>query len=399
MLLKNCRFIVTQNKDREILEGQDVLIENNVIKGIGKNLKTKDKQIIDCSDKIVMPGLINCHTHLGMHFLRGIADDMELDEWLNRHILPAESKLSEKDIYEGTKQAVKECLSFGTTTVCEMYYPVDPVIKAIKESGIRAVITPTVGNKIKYYGLKEAKQRIKVAKRKSSELVKFGIGPHSVYACDKELLKKCAEYDGIKHIHLAETRKERVDLFKKEKLLPVEYLNSIGFLNEKTILVHCIWLTKGELRNIAKSKTKIAHCPTSNMKLASGGVMPLTEMQEYGITVSLGTDSSTSNNSLDMFREMRTCALLHKQHRWDPKAANAQEVLDMATVNAAKVLGIEKLGSIQPGYKADIITLSIDNNLQPAKKERIISHLVYSCVGFNVTDVIVNGVIKKTQPS
>lgn len=385
MLLKNCKFIITQNEKREVLENKDVMIEAGVIKKIGSKLNIKTEKAIDCSEKIIMPGLINCHTHLGMSSLRGLADDMELDEWLNKHILPAEHKLKHKEIYEGAVQGIKESLRFGTTTVCEMYHPIEPVIKAIKEMKIRAVVTPTIGDKIKYLSLKEA------LSHKDSGLVKFGIAPHSVYACSGKLLKKCAEYKGIKHIHLAETRKERVDLYNKTKMLPAEYLDKLGLLDERTVLAHCIWLTKGELRLIANKKAKVAHCPSSNMKLASGGVMPLMEMWEYGITVGLGTDSSVSNNSLDLFREMRTCALLHKQHRWDPKAANAQKVLDMATIDGAKVLGIENLGRIQEGWKADVITLNPDINLQPFKKERIVSHLVYSATGFNVQDVIVDG--------
>ncbi len=396
ILLRNCRFIVTQNEKREILENCDIFIDQGIISKIGKNLKVPGKLIkINCSDKIVMPGLINSHTHLGMTSLRGIADDLELDDWLDKHILPAEKKMSEKDIYQGTLQGCTESLRFGTTTVCEMYYPIDSVFKAIVKSGIRSVITPTIGDNIKYYDVQEAEKKIselsKSLNLNQSKRISFGIAPHSVYACSEKLLRKCSEYPGIKHIHLAETRKERVDLYNKTKLLPANYLDSLSLLDEKTVLAHSIWLTKSELRLIAEKKAKVAHCPASNMKLASGGVIALIEMQEYGIIVGLGTDSSVSNNSLDMFREMRVCALLHKQHRWDPKSANAQKVLDMATINGAKVLGIEKLGSIQEGWKADIITLNLDINLQPAKKERIISHIVYSASGFNVDTVIVDG--------
>jgi 5-methylthioadenosine/S-adenosylhomocysteine deaminase len=175
-------------------------------------------------------------------------------------------------------------------------------------------------------------------------------------------------------------------------MLPVEYLDHIGFLGPDVLIAHAVWLTKRELDILAKRNVKVVHCPQSNMKLAGGGVMPLREMRERGITVALGTDSAASNNSLDMFREMHTCALLHKHHYWDPTAAAAQDVLDMATVQGAKVLGNDRIGSIEEGKLADVITLdATELNLQPLKKERIISHLVYAANGCNVAEVIVDG--------
>lgn len=409
MLLKNCRFVVTQNQKREILENCDILIENNKIKKIGKNLtpKLKDKTI-DCSNKIVMPGLINTHTHIGMHSLRGICDDEELPNWLDK-VVAAEKKFTAKQIEQNAKQACTEMLLSGTTTFVEMYTPLAPVLAAIKKQQIRAVLCPVIygflGNVKKQ--LADAKEMIEKFSSslvssslslKSSSLISFGLGAHSIYTCDEETLVAIKKYAQSRKIltpiHLAETRKERFDCFDKHKKLPAEYLASIGFLDKNTLLVHSIWLTKGEIRVIAQHHSTVSHCPVSNMKLSSGGVTPLMEMFEENVFVGLGTDSVASNNSMDMFKEMMICGLLHKQHRWDPKAAPVQKLLDMSTIDGARAIGMEKeIGSLEVGKKADIISLEIGVAQWPLTKENVLSHLVYATNGSAVSDVIVDGKI------
>lgn len=394
IILKNCKFVITQNVDREILENQDLEIEDNKIKNIGKNLKSKKSKTIYCSNKIVMPGLINTHTHIGMHSLRGICDDEELLAWLDK-IVVAEKKFTPKQIEENTTHACKEMLLSGTTTFVEMYTPLEPVIAGVKKQQIRAILCPVI-----YGFLGNAKEQLVVAKNLidhfSHPLIQLGLGAHSIYTCDEQTLKDIKYYAHRKNlltpIHLAETRKERFDCFDKHKKLPVEYLASIGFLNEKTLLVHSIWLTKGEVRIIAQHKSAVAHCPVSNMKLSSGGVTPLMEMFEENVSVGLGTDSVASNNSMDMFKEMMICGLLHKQHRWDPKAAPVQKLLDMATIEGAKAIAMEKdIGSLEIGKKADIVCLDIAENHWPLSKENVLSHLVYATNGAAVCDVIVDG--------
>ncbi len=392
MLFKNCRFVVTQNEKREILEHVDIEIEGNIIKKIGKNLKAK--KTLDCSDKIVMPGLINTHTHVGMHSLRGICDDEELPAWLDK-VIAAEKKFTAKQIQQNAEQACKEMLLSGTTTFVEMYTPIEPILAGVKKHSIRAVLCPVI-----YGFLGNVKEQLATAKKLidgfSHPLISLGLGAHSIYTCDEQTLKDIKYYAHRKNlltpIHLAETRKERFDCFDKHKKLPAEYLASLGFLNEKTLLVHSIWLTKGEVRIIAQHKSAVSHCPVSNMKLSSGGVTPLMEMFEENVIVGLGTDSVASNNSMDMFKEMMICGLLHKQHRWDPKAAPVQKLLDMVTIDGAAAIGMRhEIGSLEVGKKADIICLDVAENHWPLSKENVLSHLVYSTSGRSVCNVVVDG--------
>jgi 5-methylthioadenosine/S-adenosylhomocysteine deaminase len=391
-MIISCKYLITQNKKREILEDIDVLIKENKILQIGKNLHKQHptENILDCKDRIVMPGLVNAHTHLGMSGMRGYSDDKELAQWL-KEIIAAEHTRSQKEIDREAILGVREALRTGTTTICDMYDPAQSAIKAAK-IGIRLVNTPsffTAHRKL------SAEDIPKMLEKKVPSTITQGLGPHSIYGTDEKFLREIREYATkhamLIHIHVAETRKERVECKQKTGMLPVQYLEHIGFLGPDVLMAHSVWLTKGELDSIAKRNVKIVHCPQSNMKLAGGGVMPLREMHERNIIVALGTDSTASNNSLDMFREMHTCALLHKHHYWDPTIADAQTVLDMATINGAIALDINA-GSIEPGKLADIITIDITHeNLQPVKKERLVSHLIYAANGMNVAEVIVDG--------
>lgn len=398
IILKNCRFVVTQNNKREILEDIDIEIQNKKIKKIGKNIKSKNAgknpEIIDCSNKIILPGLINMHTHIGMHSLRGICDDEELPKWLEK-VVTAEKKFSPKQIQENAEAACREMLLSGTTTFVEMYTPLEPVLAGVQQYQIRAILCPVI-----FGFLGDVKTQLESAKKLigqfSSSLITIGLGAHSIYTCNKETLIAIKEYAKTKKlltpIHIAETRKERFDCFDKHKKLPVEYLAEIGYLDQRTLLVHSIWLTKGEVRVIAQHGAAVAHCPVSNMKLSSGGVTPLMEMFEDGVVVGLGTDSVASNNTMDMFKEMMICGLLHKHHRWDPKTAPVQKLLDMATLDGAQALGMEKeIGSLEEGKKADIITVGIGANHWPASKETVVSHLIYATNGNSVADVFVDG--------
>ncbi len=395
IVLKNCRFVVTQNKDREILEHVDIQIEKNKIKKIGKNISLKkNERYIDCSNKIILPGLINIHTHIGMHSLRGICDDEELPTWLAK-VVAAEKKFSAKDIEDNAAHACEEMLCSGTTTFIEMYMPIEPVLKAVQRYKIRAVLCPVI------YGLLGNVQKQLTAAKKvidgfSHPLITLGIAGHSIYACDKETLMAIKSYAKTKNlltpIHIAETRKERFDCFDKHQKLPAEYLAGIGFLDRRTLLVHSIWLTKGEVRIIAQHHATVAHCPVSNMKLSSGGVTPLMEMFEEHVVVGLGTDSVASNNNMDMFKEMMIAGLLHKHHRWDPRAIPVQKLLDMATIDGAKAICMEKdIGSLEEGKKADIITIAIGSNHWPLQKENVLSHLVYATNGKCVEVALVDG--------
>ena len=400
MIIKKCAYIITQNKNREIFENCDILIEKNIIKKIGKNLKVNNaKEIISGKNKIIMPGLVNTHTHIGMHSLRGICDDEELPKWLEL-VVKAEKKFSFEDIQHNAEHACKEMLRFGTTTFCEMYQPVEPIIEGVKKFQIRAVLCPVLYDFMGTINKQfiAAKKIIEKSELENSELLKIGLGFHSVYACSKEMLKKAKQYAQEKNlltpIHIAETRKERFDVQDKHQKLPLEYLENLQVLDKNMLLVHGIWMTKGEVRMIGKHNAKVSHCPVSNMKLASGGTTPLMEMFEAGIKVGLGTDSVASNNNMDMFEEMKITGLLHKYHRWDPSIITNQKIIDLATIDGAACLNMEKeIGSLEEGKKADIIAINIGLHMKPINKQSVMSHIVYSANGNDIVDVIVDGKI------
>lgn len=388
MLLKNCKYIVTQNSDRRVLEGYDVLIEDGKIVEISENISGEG---IDCSGKIVMPGLINTHTHNGMHLLKGVCDDEQLHDWLNI-VLPKEGALSEEDFVRAAEMSCEEMLLGGTTCFAEMYAPIEATRDAALKYGIRCVLFPAMQDQLSIggYSIEEAEKFL----GEGTDLISYGVYVHSIYGSSLEQVKGAIElakkHDVVKAMHVAETRKERFDCQKAHGKLPVEYLEEIGFLDKDTLLVHAVWLTKGELRILADKGVNISHCPVSNMKLASGGVMPLPEMQEYGVNVSLGTDGVVSNNNLDMFEEMKVSGLLHKHHRWDARCNPVQKILDMATINGAKALGLDKhIGSIEIGKDADIIALEISPRITPINN--IISSIIYSAQSGDVTDVWVKG--------
>ncbi|MBI4738842.1 amidohydrolase [Candidatus Woesearchaeota archaeon] len=389
MILRNCRYLITQNAKRDIFEHMDIEIQDNTIKRIGKNIATKSSDnsgVIDCSERIVMPGLVNTHTHLGMHSLRGICDDAELHDWLSI-VTKAEDSLSEDDVHDNTVDGLVEALRFGTTTIYDSFKYPRARARAFEKMGARGLISASVYNK---KDLKAAEQFISTIR---SPLLRPAIAAHSIYKTEESVLRGVIAVSEdkkiLRRIHVGETRKERFDIQQQTEKLPIEYLESIGFLDPKALLVHCIWITKGEIGLIGHAGAKVSHNPISNMKLASGGVMPLVEMLHENVIVGLGTDSVASNNNLDLFEEIKLTPLLHKQHRWDPKVITPQQALDMATVNGAACLGLPDVGSIEAGKKADIVTLDIGKHMKPINN--LLSNIVYCANGNDVNDVIIDG--------
>ena len=394
ILIKNA-WIVTQNEKREILQG-NIYIEESKIVEIG-DVNEEAEYVLNASGKIVMPGLINTHTHVGMTDMRGMADDVNLEEFLMK-MWKEEAKRGREDIYKGAKLGIKEMLRTGTTAFVDMYSDEDAIAKAAKELGIRAFlgwavvdedITTQEGNP-----LTNAENFIK--EFRNEELITPLIAPHAVYTCNEETLLKAKEiaekYDTLITMHISETRKEVYEHRKRTGMRPVEWLEKIEFLNSKLIAAHLVWLTLHEIKILAKNGVKASHNPTSNMKLGNGGSMPLPEMLDNGILITLGTDSTVSNNNLDMFEAMKFAALLHKNERWDASITNAQEILDFATINAAKALGLNA-GSIEEGRLADLVILNPEPNGLPLRKDTIVSNIVYSLNGLNVEHTIVNGKI------
>jgi 5-methylthioadenosine/S-adenosylhomocysteine deaminase len=401
IVLKNCKFIVTQDKNREILENLDILIEDNVIKQIGHDLS--GEIIINAKNRIVMPGLINLHTHSPMQFLRGSADDLPLKQWLEEKIWPSEAKLNKKIVKNSTKNSIKEMIYSGTTAFNDMYFFQDISADLAKKIGIRMYLGEGILD-FQSPSSKNPQETIKktiiyLNKHKDNDLIKIVFAPHSIYTCSKDILKevkKLADENNLLiHIHLSETKKEVEDSIEKYKLSPVEFLDSINFLGENVIAAHCCHLSDKDIEILAKNKVNIAYCPTSNMKLASG-VLPYKKLKVSKINIGLGTDSSVSNNNLDMFEEMKIASLLQKINELDPALLNAQEALDIATINGSIALKLNS-GSIEIGKLADIILLDSKNILlQPLTKETLISNIIYSANGSCVKEVIINGkVIKK----
>ncbi len=398
ILIKNGN-IVTQNKKREVFLKTDLLIENDRIKEIKKNIREKAKKIIDADGKVVLPGLINTHTHLAMTLLRGYADDLSLEEWWFKKIYPAEKKFKRKDVYLGSLLGLLELIKSGTTFFVDFYYFEDEVAKAVKEAKIRANLGIGILD-FKTFAFKNVEEILKEAERiikeRRNELIDFSLAPHmfqttsiETYQKAKELAKK---YELILQTHLSETEAEVKYSLRKYKKRPVEVLKERKILDEKTLLIHCCHLNKKEIEILAEKKANVSHCPISNLKLVSG-IMPLKEMLEKKIIVGLGTDGPCSNNTLDLFQEMKFCSLIHKIKNNNPEFPSAQQVLDLSTINGAKILDKEnEIGSLEVGKKADLIILNFKQpHLQPYYN--IVSHLIYSAKGSDVETVIVNGKI------
>ncbi len=398
ILLKNCSFIITQNKSRDILRNYDILIENGKIEEIKKDIKISsiDYEVVDCKNKIVLPSFINAHTHSSMTLLRGYKDDLELHSWLNE-VWKVEAKLRDKHFYIGTKFACLEMIKSGISCFLDMYFGMENVYQATEEAKIRGFLgygMIDLDNPEKRENeLKETKKFINFCLNKNNPLIKPVVSPHAIYTCSTDLLLQAKELARERNllytIHLSETRKEVYDCYKKYKKRPVEYLSELNLLDENFVGFHSVWLTKGEISILGKYKAKVVHCPTSNMKLATGGSFPFREMKEHNILIGLGTDGACSNNSLNMLNEMKMACLLQKWFRWNASEISAQEALDMATINGAKILGINS-GSIEEGKDADLVLLDKTHfSLLPS--QNLISNIVFSCSREAISDLIVNG--------
>ena len=391
------------------MDPQDTLIKNGAVAVSADRIVevgTEDAlsasyqaaKIIDARGGIIMPGLVNTHTHAAMTCFRGLADDLPLMTWLHDYIFPAEAKLTFDIVYQGTRLACSEMILSGTTTFCDMYLFEEAVAQAVKEAGMRAVVgeviydfpSPNYGPVED--GLKYTEALIE--KWRDDPLITIAVEPHSAYVCSPDLLQKAraiADRNDVPIvIHLSETEREVVQIREKYGRTPVAHLAEIGFLCPNLIADHCVALTAKDTALLKDFDVKIAHNPESNMKLASG-VAPIPELLRQGITVGIGTDGCASNNNLDLFQEMDTAAKLHKVHTLDPTVMDARTVVSMATIDGARVLGMgDIIGSLEAGKKADIIIIDIRSpHLMPMYN--IYSHLVYAVTGSDVVTSVVNG--------
>lgn len=398
ILIKRGTVVPCDGK-RVVLESTDVLVEDGRIAQIGEVKKKADVEI-DARGKVVLPGLVNAHTHLAMVLFRGVADDMELMEWLEKKIWPMELHLSAEHVYWGALLGCLEMIKSGTTCFADQYFFMDRVAKAVEEAGIRGVLS---------YGIIELgdSERRKSEIRKGVELVKnfhrrgngrilTMFGPHAPYTCSRECLAEvkelAAKYQVGIHIHLSESEGDIQSTLEFQGERPIKLLDQIGFLGPEVLAAHCVRVNEEEIEILRRRDVKIAHNPVSNLKLASG-IAPVAQYLKRGVTVGIGTDGAASNNNLDMFEEMKICSLIAKIRENDPTVVNVWDVLEMATIGGARALGLEKeIGSLEVGKKADIILVDMRSpHLTP--RHNVVSHLVYAASGADVTDVICDGKI------
>lgn len=390
-------WIVTQDPNRNILKG-DVVIENDIITSVGGRYNGSVDRDIDASGDVVMPGMINTHTHVAMAPLKGVCDDLAFPDFLDK-VFKIDSDRTDHDLDMGTRLGCAEMMRGGTTTFVDLYYSEDVIAKATQDAGIRGVLcwccldeqfTTQKGNP-----LDNCKHFYETHKDKRKIIP--GVGLQGVYVCGEETCVGAKGFADEKDIplnfHLSETRGEVNDHKKKLGLRPVEWLDSIGALSPNMIAAHSAWLTMNEVRLMGAAGMSASLCAVSNMKLATGGVAPLPEFLQYGVNVTVGTDSNNTNNSLDMFSEMKILGLLHKSSRWDATVAPAQQLLDYCTINGAKAIGMsDKLGSIEKGKYADIVILDGKApNMRPLLPDNIVANIAYSASSLNVKTVFCQG--------
>jgi len=364
----------------------------------GEGERIEAKKIIDARGGLILPGLINGHTHAAMTLLRGLADDLPLMDWLNNYIFPVESRMDEDFVYTGTLLACAEMILSGTTTFCDMYLFEDEVAQAGNDAGMRCLVgevlydfdSPNYGSIEN--GLRYTETLIK--KWENDPLISIAVEPHALFTCSPDLLTAANDlalkYEVPLIIHVAETRGEVDEIQQKYGKGPVEHLLSLGILGPHLIADHCVHLNENDIKMLAEHSVKVVHNPESNMKLASG-IAPIPEMLAHHVTVGLGTDGCASNNNLDLFTEMDMAAKLHKIHTLDSTVLDALTMLRMATIEGAKALGIDRItGSLEKGKKADVIIVDLKKpHLTPMYNPY--SHLVYAARGNDVSHSIING--------
>ena len=398
-------IVVTMEEGRKPILGAKVFVRDGQITDIRKTDEESPDlgshvEIIDAKEAIIMPGLINTHTHAAMTLFRGYADDLPLKEWLFEKIFPAEAKFLDPDtVYWGSLLGCLEMIASGTTCFADGYFFQDGTVNAVHESGLRALIAQGVID-FPAPGVKDPKENLKIAKEfierwlGFSHLITPGIFCHSPLTCSDRTLKGASEisleFDLPIQIHLSETFEEVSEIMKRTGKRPVFYLDELGLINQDLVTAHSLYLDDREIKCLYEKGVKVVHVPESNMKLSSG-VGRISDMINMGLTVGLGTDGCSSNNNLDLFCEMDTAAKLSKVFELDPLSLNAKTALKMATIWGAAILGLEKhIGTIEVGKKADIIVIDLHNpHLCPVYDP--LSTIVYSANGSDVKDVIVDG--------
>jgi 5-methylthioadenosine/S-adenosylhomocysteine deaminase len=395
--------VVTVDATRRVIEGGAVAIEGRDIVAVDTApaiaARFRGRDTIDAAGGVIMPGLINTHTHAPMVLFRGLADDLALMDWLQKYIFPAEAKtVTPEFVRAGTRLAALEMIESGTTAYADMYYFEEEIGRTTRAAGLRGIL----GQTIIQFPVPDAKTPAEGLARTErfarefagDELITAAVAPHAMYTLDADTLKACrALADRLRIpviIHLAETKDEIKTAAEKYRATPVAFLESLAFWGPRTLAAHGVHLTPADVATLASRGVGVAHNPESNMKLASG-IAPVEDMRKAGVAVGLGTDGAASNNDLDMFEAMRQAAFLHKLKDGDPRAVSASVALEMGTIGGARALGMDKeIGSLEPGKRADLLIVSMSSTRQTPMYDPV-SHLVYVTRGDDVRTTIVNG--------
>jgi len=397
-------ILLTMVDGQEPISPANILIKGDkIIDVLGPDEDIADSghaRIIDAKNAIIMPGLVNAHSHTAMTIFRGFADDLPLKQWLYEKIFPAEANYINPDtVYWGTLLGCLEMIGSGTTTVIDGYFYQDDTVRAVKKSGLRALLAQGVID-FPAPGVSDPKENLKAGRqfierwRDESDVITPGLFCHSPLTCSRETLRKSKDVSEAfslpLQIHLSETAGEVDEIMRKTGLRPVHYLDSLGLLDDALIASHAVHLNEDEIERLSGKGVRIVNVPESNMKLTSG-IARIDKMVNMGMTVGIGTDGCASNNNLDLFQEMDTAAKIHKVHSMNPVVMDAETILRMATSWGAKILGLENdIGTIEVGKKADIIVVGMENpHFVPLYHP--MSTLVYAADGGDVKDVIVNG--------
>ena len=395
-LIKNGTVISMDLKRDKQFEIMDVVFSDNKIIYVGNGYHGEYDKVIDATGKIVMPGLINCHTHLGMSIFRATNDDLTLDSWLNDKIWPIEDKLTDDDLYYTTLLSMVEMIKTGSTCFNDMYFGYKGSIPAIKKCGVRGIYGRCLmGNMDKDSICRVDDFKKLYEEYKDDDKIRLSIAPHALYTCNLEYLKLCSdlakEYNLPIHIHLSENMNEVKTVTNKFGMKPMEVLDKVGMLEKRIILGHGTFLSDSEINMIKDRDVSVCTNPVSNLNLGCG-IADLVKYKKNGINVCLGTDGQGSGNSLNLFYTMSLVDYLQKGKYEDPTVMSSYDVLKMATINGAKALGIDDIGSIEVGKKADIIILDIsDISLYPAYD--LIPFIVHNCFYDIVDTTIIDGKI------
>jgi 5-methylthioadenosine/S-adenosylhomocysteine deaminase len=395
--------IVTMDATRRVIDDGAIAVADGRIVAIGVRAQIegsyRSRQRINATGKVITPGLINGHTHIPMVLFRGLADDLDLQEWLTKYIFPAEAKnVTEEFVRVGTRLGLAEMIRGGTTTYCDMYYFEDAIADETAKAGVRGLLGETIidfpvaDNKTNAEGMAYAERF--VSRWKGHDLIVPAIAPHAPYTVSEAHLKSVRAFSdrtGAPIVtHISETKREVDDSVKAKGASPVAYLDRIGFLNERVIAAHMVWPQGSDIAILKRRGVGVVHNPQSNMKLAAG-VAPVPKMMTEGLLVGLGTDGAASNNDLNMWEEMDTVAKLHKVFSGDPKVISAQQAFELATIRGAQALHMEKeIGSLEVGKRADVLVINRDT-LNQIPLYSIYSDLVYATKASDVQTVVING--------